>query len=107
MVFRSLSVLLLFAFILGCDSMHQEERVNIERQIRYRLSGQSFPGYRVDFSSIHAHGFGRSGAPRTVKHNYCYVDVRFVGDYGHTEMHRFKVIYLAKGDVITSVFLDD
>ena len=91
---KIIGIISLLAFAIGCDSMYTEERANVEQQMRYRLSGQSFPGYRGDFSSSRAHGFGRSGAPRTVKHDYCYVDVKLIGDSGHIETHRFKVIYL-------------
>ena len=104
---RIAASVLLMLFVIGCDSMYEEERRNIERQIRRRLSSQTFPGYRVDKDSIHAYGFGRAGAPRKIKHDYCYVDVRLIGDSGRTEKHRFKVIYLSKGNLIQNIFLDD
>ena len=87
--------------------MYREEQRNIEREVRRRLSGQKFPGYKVDLKSIHAHSFGRRGAPRAGKHDYCYVDVKLTGDDGRTEQHRFRVIYLSQGKVIKSISIDD
>lgn len=103
----SLMLLTTTAYLGGCDSMYGEEQRNVEREVRRRLSGQNFPGYKVDFKSIHAHGFGRSGAPRTVKREYCYVDAKLIGADGHNEHHRFKVFYLSQGKVITNILLDD
>lgn len=85
---KSVIVLLLMA-TTGC---HQEEANNIERAIRHRLSR------RFDVVSVSAHSFGRSGAPRTMKRSYCYVDVVVEENRKRTKQ-KFKVFYFSDGQI--------